>query len=365
MAVIGAAFRKFGQDTKDWLHLLKVIASSINSSPQAHTQISPFFLQYFREYPSIFAFSDSTEADPTNGAHYYSNVVKRVMEDKRLSIDIYQQIHDDYSKNKGRKVIPRAINQPVYLKIFHPSTDRSTKLQPRWKGPFYIESFKGNSGVYLSKEIGQPPLATVFHRDFVKPFITRLVQPQTTPILQPPLINPKDWLALDLDHIDFYSDNENNPHRNAQTQDPLPVKPPGFQLKTPMGKTTDISNGQLTEEQTDKHTCDAKIDLSENTVGSLDPTISVTPIQRSKANAENSVPKEATTSVDQDLDLPTLLGKKYFGKDLYFQYTTDSHTDSIKWVRVSDLPKDHIHVVNLEAIPFITRSGRTTKQRPL
>ena len=120
MAVIGAAFRKFGQDTKDWLHLLKVIASSINSSPQAHTQFSPFFLQHFHDYPSIFAFSDSTEADPTNDAHYYSNVVKRVMEDKRLSINIYQQIHDDYcktqkdSKNKGRKVILLAINQLVY-----------------------------------------------------------------------------------------------------------------------------------------------------------------------------------------------------------------------------------------------------------
>ena len=142
MAVIGAGFRKFGQDTKDWLHLLKVIASSINSSPQAHTQFSPFFLQHFREYPSIFAFSDSTEGDPTNDGHYYSNVVKRVMEDKRISIDIYQQIHDDYcktqedSKNKGRKVIPLAINQPVYLKIFHPSTDKSAKLQPRWKGTF-------------------------------------------------------------------------------------------------------------------------------------------------------------------------------------------------------------------------------------
>ena len=113
----------------------------------------------------------------------------------------------------------------MYLKIFHPSTDKSAKLQPRWKGPFYIESFKGNSGVYLSKEIGQPPLATVFHRDFVKPFITRLVQPQTTPILQPTHINPKDWLALDLDHIEFYSDKENTPNRNAQTQNPPPVRP--------------------------------------------------------------------------------------------------------------------------------------------
>ena len=100
MAVIGAGFRKFGQDTKDWLHLLKVIASSINSSPQAHTQFSPFYLQHFREYPSIFAFSDSTEGDPTNDGHYYSNVVKRVMEDKRISIDIYQQIHDDYCKTQ-------------------------------------------------------------------------------------------------------------------------------------------------------------------------------------------------------------------------------------------------------------------------
>ena len=100
MGVIGATFRKFGQDSKDWIHLLKVIASSINSSPQAHTQFSPFFLQHFREYPSIFAFSDSTEKDPTNDAHYYSNVVKRVMDDKRISIDIYQQIHDDYCKTQ-------------------------------------------------------------------------------------------------------------------------------------------------------------------------------------------------------------------------------------------------------------------------
>ena len=86
--------------------------------------------------------------------------------------------------------------------------DRSAKLQPRWKGSFYIESFKGNSGVYLSKEIGQPPLATVFHRDFVKPFITRLVSQQDTPIIQPTTINPKAWLTLDLDHRDFYSDIE-------------------------------------------------------------------------------------------------------------------------------------------------------------
>ena len=99
MAVIGAAFRKFGQDSKDWVHVLKAIASSINSSPQAHTQFTPFFLQHFLEFPSIFFFSDSSE-DLSNDAHYYSNVVKRVMEDKRLSIDIYQQIHDDYCKTQ-------------------------------------------------------------------------------------------------------------------------------------------------------------------------------------------------------------------------------------------------------------------------
>ena len=143
------------------------------------------------------------------------------------------------------------------------------------------------------------------------------------------------------------------------------MKPPGFQLKTPKGKPTEISNGQLTEGPTDKHTRDATPDLSENTAGSLDPTIPATPNQRSNANAENIVPKETKTSVDQNSDLPTPLGKKYFGKHLYFQYKTDSQSDKIQWVRVSDLPKDHIHVVNLEVIPFITRSGRTTKQCPL
>ena len=136
-------------------------------------------------------------------------------------------------------------------------------------------------------------------------------------------------------------------------------------MKTPPDKTTEILNGQLTEGQTDKHARDSKPDLSENTVGSPEPTIPTTPNQRSNANAENTVHKETKTSVDHNSDLPTLLGKKYFDKDLYLQYKTDPQSDRIKWVRVSDLPKDHIHVVNLEAIPFITRSGRTTKQRPL
>ena len=199
----------------------------------------------------------------------------------------------------------------------------------------------------------------------MKPFITRLVQPQTTPILQPTHINPKDWLALDLDHIEFYSAKENTSHRNAQTQNPPPVRPPGFQLKTPPDRTTKISNGQLTDRQTDKRTRDPKPDLSENTVGSSETPIPTTPNQRSNANEANTVPKETKSSVDHNSDLPTLLGKKYFGKDLYLQYKTDPQSDRIKWVRVSDLPKDHIHVVNLEAIPFITRSGRTTKQRPL
>ena len=85
---------------RDWPHLLKVIAWSINSSPQGHTQFSPFFLQHFREYPSIFAFSNSTEADPLNDTQCYSNVVKHVMEDKQLSIDIFQQIHNDYCKTQ-------------------------------------------------------------------------------------------------------------------------------------------------------------------------------------------------------------------------------------------------------------------------
>ena len=154
----------------------------------------------------------------------------------------------------------------------------------------------------------------------MKPFITRLVQPQTTPILQPKHINPKDWLALDLDHIDFYSDKENTLHRNAQTQNPPPVKPPGFQLKTPPDRTTKISNGQLTDQQTDKRTRDPKTDLSENTVSSSETPIPTTPNQRSNANAANTVPKETKSSVDNNSVLPTLLGKKCFGKDLYLQY---------------------------------------------
>ena len=75
------------------------------------------------------------------------------------------------------------------------------------------------------------------------------------PIIQPTTVNPKDWLALDLDHIDFYSDNENTPHRNAQTQNPPPVKPPGFQLKTPKGKPTEISVNWRTDRQTHTQTC--------------------------------------------------------------------------------------------------------------
>ena len=143
------------------------------------------------------------------------------------------------------------------------------------------------------------------------------------------------------------------------------MKPPGFQLKTPRGKTTEISNGQLTEGQTDTCTYNTIAALSDNTVGPPDPTITATPNHGSNTNEDNVVPKETKNSVDNTPDLPTLLGKKYFGKDLYFQYKTDPQSDIIKCVRVSDLLKDNIHVVNLEAIPFITRSGRTTRQRPL
>ena len=195
----------------------------------------------------------------------------------------------------------------------------------------------------------------------MKLFIARLVQSQTTPFLQHTNINPKDWLALDLDHIDFYSKNENTTNRNAQTQNPSLVKPPGYQLKTPTHKTTEISNDQLTEGQINTPTHNAKSAGSVTTVDPPDPTITASPNQGSNTNAENPVPQETKTGVDYTPDLPTRLGKKYFGKDLYFQYKTDPQSDRIKWVRVSDLPKDHIHVVNLEAIPFITRSGCTTK----
>ena len=342
MRVINEALRKMVDTETDWFHMIKVIQSSINASPQSHTSFSPFFLQHFREYPSVFAFTESTENDPTNDAHFHSNVVDRVMRDRQISIDILKSLHDKYrhtqesTKNKGKRAPPLALHQPVYLKIFHPDPTLSEKLQPRWQGPFYVAEFIGNSGVKLAKQIGETPMKTVIHRDFVKPFVDRLINPKTGPILKPEQIDKKDWLTMDIipeQHTGVGQDKptacQNNQANtaNAQTN--------AQQLNDPPTESNEVSHpaeGKNNNPQQQKN--DYQL-LSDN------------------ENSQNTLSEQVISVYG-----PLPVGRKYNGRDLYLKYVDG---DSELWVRLDTLPADHPHRKHLSSIPFITRAGRATR----
>ena len=350
MRVINEALRKMVDTETDWFHVVKVIQSSINASPQPHTSFSPFFLQHFREYPSVFAFTESTENDPTNDAHYHSDVVDRVMRDRQVSIDILKSLHDKYrhtqesTKNKGKRAIPLALHQPVYLKIFHPDPTLSEKLQPRWKGPFYVAEFIGNSGVKLTKQVGEAPMQTIIHRDFVKPFVDRLVNPKEGPILKPEQIETKDWLTMDIipdRHPDIEKDRakacqNNQAHSNqALSNEAASNLESVQQANDPPTESNDVINPAEGNKHNPQQEKDNYSSLSHN------------------KNNQNTLSDQVISVYG-----PLPVGRKYNGKDLYLKYVDG---DSQLWVRLETLPANHPHRKHLMSIPFITRAARTTR----
>ena len=82
---------------------------------------------------------------------------------------------EESRKNKGRKANKFALHEPVYVQVFSRDPHISQKLQPKYRGPLYITVFIGSSEVKLTTSPSGTPLNTIFHKDFIEPFVCHYV----------------------------------------------------------------------------------------------------------------------------------------------------------------------------------------------
>ena len=86
-------------------------------------------------------------------------------------------------------------------------------------------------------------MTTIFHRDFVKPYVACLVQPDDTPILKPERINTSDWLTLGINQTDFHT-------HPSDTTIPTDHQPPVHTNNPQTPSTTTHTTDQPTDKQT-------------------------------------------------------------------------------------------------------------------
>ena len=205
MRILNETLRKYCCENTDWPTALPKIALAFNIAPNMTSAFSSFQLVFGRECCSHLSFISSENIEGTD-THFYSQGVRKVMTDRKVCREILKTLHDKYcekvekARNKDKSLQNLDVGLPVYVKLFKPETENSQKMQPRWSQKLFVHSIESPTAIRVTTEIGKPPLKTVFHRDFVKLRVAKILDIKDTPILKPEQLEKAHWVTLDLVH---------------------------------------------------------------------------------------------------------------------------------------------------------------------
>ena len=173
-------------EKESWHQILQEVAYSLNTMPNAGTEITPFKIMY-GENPKRFPFLDSNIQDPT-----------RVVETSRWCDEFTHSVTDTNnlgryrdlvsgSVNKNRKHTPDGENDQVYIR----NDARSDSLDPRFTGPYPITKVRGPNVVV---DMGQSRQGVV-HLDRCKV--------STPSSCQPPPLERESGESVPEPHLPF------------------------------------------------------------------------------------------------------------------------------------------------------------------
>ena len=258
---------------------------------------------------------------------YYSEIIQQVIADKELAYKIMADMHkawvekEEKARNRNINPVRLSLHQPVYIKVHTFDSNISKKLQPTWKGPFFVSRFLGNTSIRVSKQLGGDELHTTLHRSYVKPYTARLIQPDDTPILQRQEINTRDWVTLGL---------------------------------TDKGKTEESTSIDKTNESENTDTND-KYDHNRETGQEVEDELhdSLEEISESDTVKNTGQLKPST--------LPK--SKRYAGHGLELLYDSIDPIHPEHWVPLSTLPTNHPHRKVIEDLPGLIGFLKSLKRK--
>lgn len=166
--LIEALARTAKNHLQEWDNYIAPVLFSYRTSQHSTTKVSPFLLVYGREAKLP---TDSTEIEEEHSlVHHVEHMIDNL---PILRNKAQKQITDDQQKQKDRHdkklrtEVPYNIGDQVLYYRAMLDKQWSNKLEPKWKGPYYIHSVLGN-GAYKIREIDGKVLKAPVNGKYLK-----------------------------------------------------------------------------------------------------------------------------------------------------------------------------------------------------
>ena len=152
----------------EWDKYIAPVLFAYRTSKHSTTRVTPFYLVYGREAKLPM---DSTEIEEE--PHLVQHVATQIDDLPVIRNQVRQQINFEQQKQKDRydtrlqKAIQFQIGDQVLYYRAMLDKQWSGKLEPKWKGPYYIHAVIGN-GAYKIRELDGRVLKTPVHGSLLK-----------------------------------------------------------------------------------------------------------------------------------------------------------------------------------------------------
>ena len=150
------ALAKTAEETTEWDLYIPPVLFAYRTSKQASTKVEPFFLVYGR--PPKLPIDQLVDEEPlalNNRIEQLIDDLPHVREEARLQINKSQQKQKQLHDNKLRKVSSFKIGDKVLYFNAAKEKSWSGKLDPKWKGPYYIHQVLLNGSYKLRNMNGR------------------------------------------------------------------------------------------------------------------------------------------------------------------------------------------------------------------
>jgi hypothetical protein len=173
----------------DWSHYIHSAAYAVRVSKSASTNYSPAELLTGRKFRLPSDNRAQTPADMSDIQSHVDQEFNRIssIRTKAQGFIKNAQARQKKSHDQVNLILkPLQIGDPVLLYRNMIETSWSAKLEPKWEGPFYVQSIKGTT--HTLRRLNGSILPKSFHRNRLKLYHER-PKPRYLPVVQVPIRN--------------------------------------------------------------------------------------------------------------------------------------------------------------------------------
>jgi hypothetical protein len=174
----------------DWSHYVHAAAYAVRVAKSASTNYSPAELLTGRKFCQLFDSHNQAPPEETLDVESLANQEFDRISSIQMKADGFiknAQARQKKSHDQSNVILqPLQIGDPVLLYRSMIETSWSAKLEPKWEGPYYVQSIKGTT--HRLRRTNGSILPKTFHRNRLKLYHGPL-KPRYVPVVQIPVRN--------------------------------------------------------------------------------------------------------------------------------------------------------------------------------